>query len=364
MTVDYRPDDTDLPPLPDYLADLDAPGPRTMLEVVPNEPYGLAYLDFVDLFTKPREPVRWYASPIAAAGRVTLLYSPGKTGKSLIAMEVALAAATGMPVLGSPAGEPIQVLYIDQEMTADDWHARLKDMGYGADDAPILNQRLHLAQLQAWPPMDTYVGGAAVLAEQARFGAQLVIIDTASKVIKGEENANDTHAAFYRSTVVPLKRAGCAVLVLDHTGKDLDRGARGGSAKTDNVDLAFELLTRGHNLLSLRCSHARFRDPALDEPAMIKRTETPLRHVLEEHRQPLSNTPGSTRPTHLMERVSRYVEDTPGMSQRTILTAVHGKQDYKRLALELLVTEGYVHCESAPGGKAYRSLVPYREGRG
>jgi hypothetical protein len=342
---------------------------RPLLEVVPeapadDEPRGVRYVDFVALFTKPREPIRWVANPVAALGRVTLLYSPGKTGKSLIAMEMAAAAATGMPVLGSPAQEPVQVLYVDQEMTEDDWQARLEDMGYGEGDAQILNDRLHLAQLQTWPPMDTFLGGAAVLAEQQRWGAQLVVIDTASKVVKGPENENDTHAALYRNTLVPLKRSGCAVVVLDHTGKDLERGARGGSAKTDNVDLAFELLVRGTDLLSLRCSHARFRDPALEHPVFIRRELSPLRHALEEHHDPPSGTPGAVRPTHLMERVSRYVEANPNMSKNAILTAVNGKKEFKSLAIDILVSEGYLHMQRV--GKqqqGYTSIAPYREGK-
>jgi 5S rRNA maturation endonuclease (ribonuclease M5) len=346
--------------------DLDDLEARPLLEVVPEdddapEGGGIAYVDFLEMFTKPREPVRWFASPVAAAGRVTLLYSPGKTGKSLIAMEVAVAAATGMPVLGSPAQEPVQVLYIDQEMTQDDWQDRLEDMGYGEGDAAILNERLHLAQLQAWPPMDTYLGGVCVLQEQQRWAAQLVVIDTASKVIKGEENANDTHGAFYRSTIVPLKRVGCSVVVLDHTGKDVEKGARGGSAKTDNVDLAFELLTRGTDLLSLRCSHARFRDDALEHPTFIRRELSPLRHVIEEHRE-AGTTPGAMRPTHLMERVSRYIENNPNMSKNAILTAVSGKKEYKSLAIDVLVAEGYVHMQKVGAQQqGYTSLAPYRD---
>lgn len=328
----------------------------------PASPTGIGYISFHDLFTKPREPIHWHASPIIAAGRVTTIYSPGKTGKSLIAMEAAAAIATGMPILGSIAADPVHVLYVDQEMTPEDWHERLEDMGYTADDAHLLDQRLHLAQLQSWPAMDTHLGGAALLAEVQRHDAQVVIIDTASKVVSGEENSNDTHAAFYRCTLIPLKRAGCGVLVLDHTGKDLDRGARGGSAKTDNVDLAFELLTRGKNLLSLRCSHARFRDPALDEPAFIRREEDPLHHVLEEYRAPVMTPGGTIRPTHLMERVSRYVEATPGATRNSIETAVKGKKDYVRLAMELLVGEGYIHAESGPRRSvSYTQITPFRE---
>jgi len=310
---------------------------------------GPHYVTFTGLFNKPKTPTPWAISPILAAGRISLMYSPGKTGKSLIAMEAAAALATGRPALATDhTRPPTHVLYIDQEMTEEDWADRLRDMGYTAADEPLLAEYLHLAQLHAWPPMDTPAGGKAVHDAVKKTGATVVIIDTASKVIAGEENSNDTQQQFYRSTLIPLKREGVAVLVLDHTGKDLEKGARGGSAKTDNIDLAFELIKRGRDTLTLRCTHARFRDDILEQPVVLRRGDQPLMHHLE----PLglsAEAAGSVRPTFLMERVSRWVEANPGQSKTTIETAVKGKAEYVRLALELLVSEHYI--ETRPGAR-------------
>lgn len=320
------------------------------------------YVPFDGLFTRPRIPIQWVTAPILATGRVTLLYSPGKTGKSLIAIEAAAAIATGRPALATTQPtQPQHVLYIDQEMTQDDWIDRLTDMGYNTSDEHNLATYLHLAQLQNWPPMDTPTGGKTVETEALRIGATTVIIDTASKVIAGEENANDTQQAFYRNTLIPLKRAGIAVLVLDHTGKDLERGARGASAKTDNIDFAFELLQRGKDLLTLRCTHARVRDPLLQEPTFLRRTATPLAHVVEETPTGGYSGPGM-RPTHLMEKVSRYVEANPGASKTSIETAVKGKVEYVRLALELLVLESYIATErGARNTQMHTQIKPFRE---
>ena len=146
--------------------------------------------------------------------------------------------------------------------------------------------RIEPAEIAAPPARPAWAAESSRSAEPAtaeQTKARAVIIDTASKVIAGEENSNDTQQAFYRNTVVPLKRTGVAVLVLDHTGKDIERGARGGSAKTDNVDLAFELLIRGKDTLSLKNTHARFRDAALeDKVTYLKRiTDPELRHHVE-----------------------------------------------------------------------------------
>jgi hypothetical protein len=329
-------------------------GPRTEA----TSPIG--YLDFTGLFTRPRQAADWITAPLIAAGRVTLLYSPGKAGKSLLAMEAAAAVAAGRSCLATERHEPRHVLYLDQEMTEDDWADRLADMGYNTFDETRLAQHLHLAQLQAWPPLDTRPGGTMLQTEATRLGATVVIVDTISKLIAGEENSNDTQQALYRHTIVPLKRAGIAVLILDHTGKDIERGARGGSAKTDNIDLAFELLLRGLDKLTLRCTHARFRDDHLTHPTFLHRENGPLTHTIED-RAPTTHGDG-LRPTHLMEKVSRYVEINPGVSKRLVMKSKIGKETYVESALELLVIEGYIETTFGPGRKvAHTSVKPFRE---
>lgn len=324
----------------------------------------IAYTPIYGLFTRPRTPTPWLVSPLLAAGRVTLLYSPGKTGKSLIAMEAAAALASGRAAFRTSATRrPRHVLYVDQEMTEEDWADRLAAMGYGVDDEAVLAEHLHLAQLQAWPPMDTAAGGSALFAHARTTDAEAVVVDTVSKVTSGEENANDTHQAFYQHSLVPLKRAGIAALVLDHTGKDVTKGARGGSAKTDNVDLAFELALRGRDLLTLRCSHARFRDDALEHPTFLRRTTSPLAHHVEDREWEKDDNGPGMRPTHLMEKVALFLAAHPSASKNLIEQAKLGKAEYVRLALGLLVNEGYVDETITSRGHEHTLVKPYVEGQ-
>ncbi|MCA1570772.1 MAG: AAA family ATPase [Chloroflexi bacterium] len=260
---------------------------------VTSRAHGPQPVTWADLWATPATPPDYIAGHILAAGKVVTIYSPGKAGKSLLAMEIAAALATGRPVIDDHHRDPMHVLYVDQEMTPEDWRDRLTDMAYGPDDNL---ERLHLYQLQDWPPLDTPAGGQALAHAAGRDGAQLVIIDTLSKTVAGIENDNDTQQAFYRHTLVPLKRAGATVLVLDHTGKDLTRGARGGSAKTDNVDLAWELLARGRDTTSLRRTHARFRHDM--ETIWLERNSSPLKHCA----QPLDQ-----EAEHLIEKCAEYM---------------------------------------------------------
>lgn len=322
------------------------------------------YLCFADLYASDPEPIQWLMPPIAAGGRVTTLYAPGKAGKSLIAMEVALALATGRGALlrhGQSGREPVHVLYIDQEQTVEDWRDRSMQMGYGPDDAHLLDEYLHVLSFRAWAPFDTPAGGAQVMASARATSARLVIIDTISKVVAGEENSNDTHQNLYRCTIAQLKAAGIAVLMLDHTGKDLERGARGGSAKTDNVDLAYRLTVRAQDRLTLTPTHVRFRDPATTQPLPLRREATPLAHVEDSWGAAGGEVVGF-RPTGLMERLSRLLGATPGLSKTEALDLVRGRAEYKRQALALLIAEGYVRDERGPHNKAVLAEIrPYRQ---
>jgi len=62
-----------------------------------------------------------------------------------------------------------------------------------------------------------------------------------------------------------------------------------------------------------------------------------------------------------MERVSRELEASPGLSKTALRGAISGRNEYVDLALERLLIEGYV--EARRDGQAHRhySLQPFRE---
>ena len=73
-----------------------------------------------------------------------------------------------------------------------------------------------------------------------------------------------------------------------------------------------------------------------------------------------SDGTGTFRPYYLMERVSKAITATPGLTTRAIRAAVNGKNDAKDLALELLVIEGYVTVDLGPNrSKLHRSVMPF-----
>jgi hypothetical protein len=179
-------------------------------------------------------------------------------------------------------------------MTENDLHERLEDMGYGADSNLT---RFHYYLLPALPPLDTREGGAAALEIATRHSADLVIVDTASRVLSGEENSADTLRSLYLHTGLPLKAQGINVWRQDHAGKDLRRGQRGTSAKADDVDLVWELSARD-NGFRLKATHRR--QSWVPEVVDLVRLDDPLRF---ERAAEISWPPGTREAAALLDQL-------------------------------------------------------------
>jgi AAA domain len=195
-------------------------------------------IDWHRAFERLPEDVDWLVPDFLVRGLLYALISPAKAGKSLLMQDVAAALATGRSALGHPAQGPMHVLYVDHENSRDDLTERLGDMGYGPEDLA----NLHYLSFPAMPPLDRADGGQDLAEVAEHYRAELVIIDTVSRVVAGEENSADTYRNFYRHALVPLKAARRTVVRLDHRGNDpAVTRARGSSAKADDIDVAWQL---------------------------------------------------------------------------------------------------------------------------
>ena len=215
---------------------LDDDSERTRYELLkvdfdPNGPFWNADLNDADFLIEP----------LIARGRGHALYAGAKTGKSYIVLHaIAAACIPGHKSwVTTLADDPVSIVYLDYEMTEADLRERLEMFGYGPKD-----DYSHLHYIKAGAlgaDLDTYEGGQDLTNQAKAWGAQLVIVDTLSRAVRGEENDADTIRDFYRFTGTPLKANGIAVLRLDHAGKEAERGQRGTSGKNDDVDVVWRL---------------------------------------------------------------------------------------------------------------------------
>lgn len=237
----------------------------------------LPLVDWAELWRDDEdEAEEWIVEPLLPARRLVALYSAPKVGKSLLMLEIAVAVSLGTGVLGVRIDRPRRVLYVDFENDPrGDVRTRLEAMGYGPEHLGNLCY-LSYPRLAA---LDTERGGRELLAAVQVYGCELVVVDTVSRAVRGEENENDTWLNFYRNTGLALKRAGVATVRLDHSGKDEAKGQRGGSAKSGDVDAVWRMTRTATDTFKLTCEAQRM---LIHETELILTRETePLRHKVE-----------------------------------------------------------------------------------
>lgn len=248
---------------------------------------GITFLDLHEVLTGDFADEQWLIEPVIPKGRQTAIYAPGKLGKSLVALDIAAAAASGRSVLGHAPQAPLSVMYLDFEMTPGDLQERLNDLGYAVTDPDFetLRANLHYALLQPFEPFDTARGGKQVeiLVEQTH--AELVVVDTLIRSVEGDENTSDTIKNFNRFTGQRLKARSVSLLRIDHAGKEAAKGQRGSSAKRDDVDLIWRLVEVGVTMPSktvkLKLVNDASRMSWVPKEVEITRTVEPiLRHTV------------------------------------------------------------------------------------
>jgi hypothetical protein len=283
----------------------------------------------------------WLVEPLLPARRLVALFSAPKVGKSLFMLDLAVAVARGVSFLGHLPDRARVVLYVDFENDPrGDVRTRLQAMGVGPDDLGNLRY-LSFPQLAK---LDTLMGGLELVAIAQAHGAEVVVIDTISRAVQGEENDNDTWLSFYRNTGVHLKAAGIACIRLDHTGKDEAKGMRGGSAKYGDVDAVWAMTKLDDATLRLECTANRL--PINEKRLLIDRQVHPvLRHTL-----------------NLQGVRAAIAAKVPGIvavldaHQHPITTGVNATYDWLR--------ENGLYDPNAMNREAVRDAVRFRAARG
>ena len=303
--------------------------PEPSIETTPETRIELAHLvDWTKLWTDDRPDEEWLAEPIIPKGRAIALYAPAKAGKSTIVLAIVAAVATGSRILGQTRATPTNVLYLDYEMTEDDLIERLTELGYGPQDNL---DKLHYALLPSLPPLDTIEGANALLELVDRTQAELVVVDTFGRAVEGDEDRADTVRAFYRHTGLSLKARGVAVLRTDHSGKSVEKGMRGSSAKADDVDIVWQLSRTNTNKgdgVRLNRTHSRISWVPPD--IRISRIETDHGHDYIIDAQDQQWADGTRQDAELLETLNIPIE----MSARNasaIIRATEHKMSDKRI---------------------------------
>jgi 5S rRNA maturation endonuclease (ribonuclease M5) len=202
-------------------------------------------VDWKTAFATDFSIIDWLPGRILERGQQAALVGPGKAGKSIFVQYWIYCAITGRSFLGDERRPPLNVLYFDRENNIRDIVTRMIAFGASPEDLDRLDYRLFPKFSGSLDQSN--LAAAELIAIVDEHPRDLVVFDTVSRFITGKENDADTWLQFYGRVHAPLKGRGIAGLRLDHMGKDEDRGARGNSAKSQDVDHVWELTRISEN---------------------------------------------------------------------------------------------------------------------
>ena len=228
------------------------PGPQPQT-ATPGE--GLRFLDVDEL--EDLEPVKWLIDGHVPQSAFIGLYGASGGLKSFIALEMAMAVATGRDWFGSPV-TPGLVVYVAGEGQRG-MAKRVIGWRRSKPDAPRPNFKL-LPHAVAMPTGEgnALIEAIATLPEPPA----LIILDTLARMFgPGDENAQKDMNAFIAACGRLQAATGAAVLVVHHTGKDEAKGERGSSNLRAALDTSIFVRRKGRGVeLINQAPHGKQKD--------------------------------------------------------------------------------------------------------
>lgn len=176
-------------------------------------------------------------------GHVGLLAGKGKAGKSWAAIQLSVAVATGGEWFGRKCAQG-GVLYLDPEIDPRSFHNRVSSVCEAMETDPAeVDKHVRLWSLRGVPAhMDSIVHDVRLFAERGAFA--LIVIDSASVFVEGDENSSTDVRKFTGKVLQVASATGAGVLLVHHYGKG-DAGdratadrARGSSVWLDFPEVA------------------------------------------------------------------------------------------------------------------------------
>lgn len=164
---------------------------------------------FVVLQPNEQGNVPFLLNPLVFENHQTLIYAPGGSCKSFLALYLALLVRHGSKQNGL-AADPSQVLYLDWELDAETTGTRLRRLHRGH---PELSKELPLYRRCSMP---LHEEADLIAAEIAQKGVRLVIIDSAIMACGDDLNSTQAPKQLQRA----LRQMRCASIVLSHVAKN------------------------------------------------------------------------------------------------------------------------------------------------
>lgn len=203
---------------------------------------------------------RWLIDQIIPVDAFGVIYGPSGAYKSFCAMDMSACIASAMNWHGNDVDEPGHVLYIGAE-GASGLHLRKKAWEI-RHQRPLTNLAiLGMAVTINSDDHEALITLCDELVQEIDQPIRLIVIDTLARSFAGEENSATDMGDFVNACDHIREVTGATILVVHHSGKDAEKGARGSSALRAACDFEFKVTSPGKKLTRLSCTKAKDSDP-------------------------------------------------------------------------------------------------------
>ena len=274
---------------------------------------------FVAAGEMPVKPVAWLIHRYLEKDTLAVMFGPPGKGKSFIALDLSCCIATDTAFHGLPVTQGA-VFYIAGEGhngIARRLSAWASLNGVSLDGAPLfisegptdLASAVNAAQVAE---------AVQALADKTGKHPALIVIDTLARNFGGDENSATDVGQFVRHVDIHLRHKWKATtLIVHHSGKDGERGARGSSALKGAADAEYEVSRHDEDKV-IRLTARKMKDA--DEPPPL---------AFELVSVPVVDTTGSTVGGAALRSVGYSLPPTPaksgmGRNQQRALVLLEG----------------------------------------
>lgn len=220
---------------------------------------------------------RDFVLPGLPSGKLAVMSAPGGTGKSFLLLELALAVASGEPVISGivpDAAGPTRYISFEEDET--DIHNRLVALFQTFSISPPV-ETFFCSALEG-ENLPLIIGGekneeAVKYLENICEGMRLVILDPLSRLHSADENSNSEMKKLMQVLISTAKKTRCAIIVAHHASKNavlsgqgsLQQSTRGASCLTDDPRLVLTLSRKSTPL----DKKSQYEDEEDDDPRLV-----------------------------------------------------------------------------------------------
>lgn len=199
-------------------------------------------IDILQCYQTQPPPLE-FVLPGFAPATIGSIVSPGGSGKSILALQLAHLIGGGVDLLGFGSFPTGRVIYLSAEDGKTIFHHRLHAIGtkLNNDQRDACAQNIIIEDLTAHDPDLAHPQWVESL-ENAAQDTRLLILDTLRAFHKWDENSATAMAQVISTLKNIAARSRCTILFLHHISKalaqsqgDSQQAARGSSVLTDNI---------------------------------------------------------------------------------------------------------------------------------